>query len=279
MRLGTIDSGASTTAVVVVGDAAIPVSDYADVGALLRDEDAGLDTARAAERRGDAVALEPQDLRMPVLAPGAVICVGLNYRAHILEMGRELPDHPTLFAKLTRSLTDPYADISLPPSSAQVDYEGELVVVIGRTARDVPEDLANEHIAGFTLMNDVSMRDFQYRTLQWFAGKNFERSTPVGPWITTADELPGLDALDLRTSVNGDVRQQASLGDLVFSPAQLVADVSSIMTLEPGDLIATGTPGGVGHGMTPKGYLEDGDEVEVWVVELGSLRNRFRSTI
>ena len=219
VRLATIGSGTSTTAAVVAGGGVIPISGYADVGALLRDEDAGLEAARAAERRGDVVSIEPQDLRMPVLAPGAVICVGLNYRAHILEMGRELPEHPTLFAKLTRSLTDPYADIRLPPHSTQVDYEGELVVVIGRTARDVPESLAHEHIAGFTLMNDVSMRDFQYRTLQWFAGKNFERSTPVGPWITTADEVPGLDALELRTSVNGDVRQRASLGDLVFSPA------------------------------------------------------------
>jgi acylpyruvate hydrolase len=277
MRLATIASGASTAAAVLADNSAIPIADYADVGALLRDGDAGLEAARAAERAGEPVSIEPHDLRMPVLAPGAVICVGLNYRAHILEMGRELPDHPTLFAKLTRSLTDPYADIRLPPISTQVDYEGELVIVIGRAARDVPDSRAHEHIAGFMLMNDVSMRDFQYRTLQWFAGKNFERSTPVGPWITTADGLPELGTLELRTLVNGDVRQQASLGDLVFSPAQLVADASSIMTLEPGDLIATGTPGGVGHGMTPKGYMADGDEVEVQVVGLGSLRNRFRA--
>jgi acylpyruvate hydrolase len=273
MKLATIAYNGTTNAVVMRDEGAIPVSDYPDVGALLAAGERGLTAAAEAERCGEPQPLADRRLCGPVLHPGAVFCVGLNYRSHILEMGRELPSSPTLFGKLERSLTDPETDIQLPDASEKVDYEGELVVVIGRAGRDIARDQAAEHIAGYTLMNDVSMRDWQNRTIQWFAGKNFARSTPIGPWLVTADELD-LDR-KLTTSVNGAVRQQAPLSDLVFDPASLVADISRMTTLEPGDLIATGTPGGVGHAIKPPVYLRHGDVVEVAVPGIGTLRNRF----
>jgi acylpyruvate hydrolase len=184
-------------------------------------------------------------------------------------MGRELPTHPTLFAKLARSLADPYADLAIPQASTSVDYEGELVIVIGRGGRDIASESALDHIGGYTLMNDVSMRDWQYRTLQWFAGKNFERSTPVGPWVVTPDELSA-DA-ELVTTVNGDVRQRSPITDLVFDARALIADISSMTALEPGDLIATGTPGGVG--LFSGKLLTPGQRVRVEIEGVGTIEN------
>jgi acylpyruvate hydrolase len=197
----------------------------------------------------------------------------MNYRAHILEMGRELPTRPTLFSKLPRALTEPFADVALPRASEQVDYEGELAVVIGTGGRDIPAERALEHVAGLTVLNDVSMRDFQRRTLQWFAGKTWQASTPVGPWIVTLDEVGDLDSRNLTTTVNGEVRQHASLGDLVFDVPTLVADLSAIVDLEPGDIIATGTPGGVGE--PTKRFLAPGDVVEVRIDGIGAIRTTF----
>jgi acylpyruvate hydrolase len=273
MRLATLAAeGGTTRAAVLRGDRAATVGGFADVGELLRAGDAGLDAARAAaEAEGEPFA--PEALRRPVLAPAAVVCVGQNYRAHILEMGHEVPTSPTLFSKLARALTDPGVDVELPAPSEKVDYEGELAVVVGRGGRDIPAERAWEHVGGLTLLNDVSARDFQRRTPQWFAGKTFQRSTPVGPVVVTPDELGELGAHVLETRVNGEERQRASLGDLVFDVPTLVADLSRIVELEPGDLIATGTPGGVGD---PTGrYLQDGDVVEVVVGAIGVLRNRF----
>jgi acylpyruvate hydrolase len=273
VRLATLVVDTTPTAAVLDGDAAALVDSYPDVGALLAAGTSGLEAARralAGPRRG----FDESDLRRPVLSPGAVFCVGLNYRAHIIEMGRELPHDPTLFAKLSRTLADPFVDLELPSASTSVDYEGELVVVVGKSGRDIPESDAADHIAGFTIMNDVSMRDWQYRSVQWFAGKNFERSTPVGPWIVTPDEVD-LTRAELVVTVNGESRQRSPLSQLLFHPARLIADISRFTTLEPGDLIATGTPGGVGHGMEPPSYLRDGDVVEVTIDAIGTLRNRF----
>jgi acylpyruvate hydrolase len=274
VRLATLRLDGRPTAAVLDGASASPVDSYPDVGALLGDGAAGLEAARRALGGDARLSFEQSDLLRPVLGPGAVFCVGHNYRAHILEMGRELPAHPTLFAKLTRSLADPFADLALPQGSASVDYEGELVVVVGRAGREIAESDAAEHIAGYTIMNDVSMRDWQFRSVQWFAGKNFERSTPVGPWIVTPDELD-LAHARIVVTVNDEVRQQSALSELLFEPARLIADISRFTALEPGDLIATGTPGGVGHGMKPPAYLRDGDVVEVTIDGVGTLRNRF----
>jgi acylpyruvate hydrolase len=277
VRFATLaDESGSTKVVVIDGAEMAAVDAYADMGALLAAGERGLADARLALASGERKPLDEGRVLRPVLNPGAVFCVGLNFRSHILEMGRELPVHPTLFAKLGRSLTDPGADVGLPPASTQVDYEGELVVAIGRRGRNVPEGSAHEYIAGYTIMNDVSMRDWQYRTLQWFAGKNFERSTPVGPWLVTPDEFD-LGRAGLTVTVNGEQRQSIPLSELVFDPGRLIADVSRITTLEPGDLIATGTPGGVGHAMEPASYLRDGDVVEVTIDGIGTLRNRFKA--
>jgi len=274
MRLATLALDDDTTRAVVLRDGrAAPVGDFADVGALLRAGAAGLEAAARADGDGGGEPFAPEALRRPVLAPGAVVCVGQNYRAHILEMGHEVPDFPTLFSKLPRALTDPGVDVELPAPSERVDYEGELAMVVGEGGRDIPAERAWDAVAGLTLLNDVSARDFQRRTAQWFAGKTFQRSTPVGPVVVTPDELGDLAAHVLETRVNGETRQRASLGDLVFDVPALVADLSRIVALEPGDLIATGTPGGVGD---PTGrYLQDGDVVEVVVGAIGVLRNRF----
>jgi acylpyruvate hydrolase len=239
---------------------------HRDVGSLLR---AGLDTAFA--ESGD---VEGRVLR-PVLEPRAVVCVGINYGAHIAEMGRETPTSPTYFSKLPRALTDPGEPVVLPPESPQVDYEGEVAAVIGRGGRRIPRESALDHVAGLTLVNDVSMRDFQYRTIQWFAGKSWQASTPVGPEVVSLDELGDLGALELTTTVNGEARQRAVLGDLIFDIPALVADLSQFVELGPGDLIVTGTPGGVGHTMEPPRYLRPGDVVEVSLEGLGTLRTVF----
>jgi acylpyruvate hydrolase len=239
---------------------------YRDVGELLR---GGLDTAAVESGTVEGT------LVRPVLEPGAVACVGINYGAHIAEMGRETPTSPTFFLKLPRALTDPGEPVLLPPESPKVDYEGEFTAVIGRGGRRIPREAALDHVAGLTLANDVSMRDFQNRSLQWFAGKSWQACTPVGPEVVTLDELGDLDGLELTTSVNGEVRQRAVLGDLVFDIAALVADLSHIVELEPGDLIVTGTPGGVGHAMEPPQYLQPGDVVEITADGLGTLRTTF----
>jgi acylpyruvate hydrolase len=274
MRYVTFFHQGSVRAGVLVGDG-IAGLDYLDVGALLGAGERGLDEARNAATRGADFALADVVLLRPVLAPAAVVCVGHNYRNHILEMGRELPDAPTLFSKVPIALADPYADVTLPLASQSVDYEGELAVVIGRGGRDIPLDDAWEAVAGVTVLNDVSMRDYQRRTIQWFAGKTWEASTPVGPYVVTTDEISDFGSLELKVEVNGEERQHAVLGDLVFDVPTLVSDISRIFTLRPGDIIATGTPGGVGVAREPAIFLGDGDVVEVTITEIGKLRTRF----
>jgi acylpyruvate hydrolase len=207
-----------------------------------------------------------------VLAPTKIVCVGLNYRNHILEMGRELPEFPTLFAKFAESLIGPNDPIALPPEAAtHVDWEGELAVVIGRRTRRVDPDAAGESIAGYAVFNDVTMRDFQYRTTEWLQGKSWEASSPLGPLVVTADEWsPGPT---LQTAVDGETVQSVSTADLVFDPTALVSYISQIFTLQPGDIIATGTPGGVGHARKPPRYLEAGSVLETTIEGLGAQRN------
>lgn len=239
-----------------------------DVGQLL-----GLPSWRRAAESADGPRHRLGELHVATLIPrpGKIVCVGLNYRPHILEMGRELPTDPTLFAKFAGTLTGPYDEIELPPEDPAVDWEGELAVVIGTRCRRVAQSQAAGAIAGFTIANDVSMRTWQFRTNEWLQGKVWEASTPVGPWLVTADEWqPGPR---LTTRLNGDLVQAAATDELLFGPEALVAYISTMITLEPGDLLLTGTPGGVGRAMVPPRYLRAGDVVEVEIDGLGALRS------
>ncbi|MCA0331149.1 MAG: fumarylacetoacetate hydrolase family protein [Actinobacteria bacterium] len=274
MKLATIrtGSGSGTAAVRVDGDRLIETG-HADVGALLASP--GWQGAAAAAA-GVEHPLEGADFAPLIPRPGKVVCVGLNYRNHILEMGRELPTYPTLFAKYPEALIGATDDIALAPESDAVDWEAELAVVVGSTARRASGAAAEAAIAGFAVLNDVTMRDWQYRTPMWDQGKTWEATTPFGPFLVTPDELPGgvRPELELQGLVNGEVVQKASTGDLVFDPVALVEYISTILTLRPGDVIASGTPGGVGHARKPARYLADGDVLVTEISGLGRTENR-----
>ncbi len=273
MQLVTVRQEGSTRAGKVEGDEVV-LLDASSVKAVLVE----LGSAGAAAARGPTVSLEDADLAPVVPDPDKIICVGINYGDHIAEMGRTPPDHPTYFAKYRRALIGPRDDIVLPraDTSTSVDWECELAVVIGRPIRHASPAEAMDAIAGFCALNDVSVRDWQTRTTQFLAGKTFEATTPVGPMLVTADEIGDGRGLALSTTVNGEIKQQSNTDHLVFGPVDIVADLSRIMTLDPGDIIATGTPGGVGVARTPPQFLTDGDEVVVEIEGIGRLVNRCR---
>lgn len=272
MKLATVRTGDGTHAVRVEGDTLVEL-DAADVGELLRaGPSAGL---LAAVPTGVEHAAADADLAPIVLDPGKIICLGLNYEDHIREMGRELPAYPTLFAKYTDALIGARDDIVLPRVSDAVDWEVELACVIGHPVRHASAAEAADAIAGFTVANDVSMRDYQSRTIEFLQGKTFEHSTPVGPWLVTPDEVGGATPdLAVRCEVDGEVRQQSRTGKLVFTAVDVIRYVSDIVTLRPGDVILTGTPGGVGHGMDPPVYLRPGNTVHTIIEGVGELVNR-----
>jgi acylpyruvate hydrolase len=205
--------------------------------------------------------------------PAKVLCVGLNYRPHILETGRDLPEYPTLFAKFAQTLLGARDDLVLPAVSDRVDWEVELGVVIGSPIYRASADEAAAAIAGYTVTNDVSMRDWQNRTLQWLQGKMFERSTPVGPYLVTGDEVGDAADLEVRCEVDGAVMQQSRTSDLLFGPAEIAAYASQAITLLPGDLLLTGTPGGVGNARKPPVYLQPGQTLRTVIEGLGECVN------
>jgi acylpyruvate hydrolase len=271
MRLGTLRVAAGTAAVRLDDTDAVEIDGYGDVGELLAQPDWRAVAAAASGTSHALDGLAPDAWAPVVPAPSKVICVGLNYRAHILEMGRELPDAPTLFPKYAETLIGPGDTLVLPREAAtQVDWEGELAIVIGSPARRLDDAGAGAAIAGYTVLNDVSMRDWQYRTTQWMQGKMFEATTPVGGHLVTADAFR-LGA-ELRVELNGELMQSTPTDDMVFGPEALVAYISQIITLQPGDLIATGTPGGVWHARDPQRYLADGDLLVTSIDGLGELR-------
>ncbi len=212
-------------------------------------------------------------LKAPIPRPGKIICIGLNYRDHAAESGQAVPDYPTVFAKYATCVIGPREAIVLPRSSERVDYEGELAVVIGRYTKDAPADEALSYVAGYTPFNDVSARDYQHRTSQWTIGKTFDTFGPMGPALVTADEVRDPHNLTLRVTIGDEVLQESNTRHLIFSIPQLIAYLSSVMTLEPGDVIATGTPGGVGGARTPPRYLRPGEVVTVDIEGLGQLEN------
>lgn len=220
-----------------------------------------------------SIALESAVLLAPIPRPGKLICVGLNYRDHAEESKMEIPTTPTIFSKFSSSITGPGAPIILPRNSQKPDYEAEFAVVIGQGGRHIPGEYWKRHVYGYMCLNDVSARDFQMATSQWLMGKTFDTFAPTGPWLTTADEIEDPHNLDIQLTINGEVLQHSNTRHLIFGIPQLIEYLSSVFTLEPGDIISTGTPAGVGFARKPPRWLQPGDDVEVTVAGLGSLKN------
>lgn len=279
MKLATLrvngGTDGTTRAVALDGDALVDLG-ATDVGAFLATPDwsgrAAAAVRDAAATRYDAASA---DFATLVPAPSKVVCVGLNYRTHIQEMGRDLPDHPALFSKFADTLIGAGDEIVRPPETDEFDWEVELAVVVGTQVRRADAAQAEAAIAGFTVLNDITCRDWQFRTREWLQGKNWDNSTPVGPYLVTPDELRGgvRPELQVRLSVDGEVMQSDTTADLLFDPVALVQYVSTMVRLNPGDIIATGTPGGVGHARTPKRYLVGGETVVAEIEGIGRLEN------
>ena len=219
-------------------------------------------------------ALNEVKVEAPVPVPGKIICVGHNYREHILEMGREIPPHPVIFAKFANTVIGPQDDIPFFPVSEQLDYEAEFAFIVGKRARNVSRENALDYVAGYTIANDVTYRDIQRRTIQWLQGKTVEGSLPMGPCLVTTDELKDPSGLNVRLMVNGEERQKTNTDNFVFDVQYLVEFLSNLMTLEPGDIILTGTPGGVGVARDPQVFLKDEDIVRVEIDKIGYLENK-----
>lgn len=268
MQLATVRTAGGTRAARLEGDA-LAILDFADVGEALA---SGHDLAAAPETA--ALPVAGVDFAPLVPGPSKVFCLGLNYRPHIEEMGHEIPAHPTLFPKFAAALCGAHDPIPLPAESDSVDSEAELVLVIGRSVRRADEAEAEAAIAGFTVGNDISMRDWQHHTTQFMAGKTWEASSPLGPFLVSPDEVGGVrPALPIRSQIDGVTFQEADTGDLIFDPIDCVRYISTIMTLEPGDLVFTGTPGGVGVARTPPVFLAAGQTVVTTIEGVGELRN------
>lgn len=233
-----------------------------------------IESAGAALRAGGVIDLASVSVAVPFPAPGKIICVGLNYRDHAAESGLAQPENPVLFTRLPSSLVAHGEPIVRPSLSDKLDYEGELVAVIGVGGRHIARESALDHVAGYSIFNDGSIRDFQLRTSQWTMGKNFDGTGAFGPVFVTADELPpGATGLRLETRLNGEVMQSASTDDLLFDIATLVSAISEGITLAPGDVIVTGTPSGVGAARKPPVFMKPGDVCEVEIERIGVLRN------
>jgi len=281
VRLVSYDGGEGTRAGVLDGDRVL------DAWAALGEPDRGslrelIATGRIEELRaalGDAGGAPSQPLASvtllpPISDPEKIICIGLNYGKHAAEGGMEPPESPTIFGKYRNALAAPGATVALPANSRKVDYEAEVAFVVGRRAKDVAEADALDHLAGYTLLNDLSARDLQFATPQWMSGKVFDGSAPCGPALVTQDEAGQHDAIEIRLMLNGEQMQGASTADLIFSVPRLLSHLSELMTLEPGDIVSTGTPEGVGSVRDPRVWLGDGDEIVIESPTLGRLETR-----
>ena len=255
---------------VTAADAAIPAD---MIGFLEAGADARAAADAAASGGAPRFALAEVELHSPVPRPGKILAVGLNYGDHIAETGLDTPEIPMIFNKQSTSAHGPAQPFHRPKVSDKLDYEGELAIVIGRRCRHVPKDRAADVIAGYTVCNDVSVRDWQMRSATFTMGKSFDTHCPLGPWIVTSDEVGDPHALDLKTWVNGELRQSSNTKHLVFDCYDLVEHLSTAFTLEPGDVIPTGTPGGIGAAMKPRQYLKAGDVVRVEIEGIGAIEN------
>ena len=270
MRLATIRVDGGTRAARVDGDVAVETG-HASVGELLLESDWRSVAGAANGRQHDAASL---DFATLIPRPSMTICVGLNYLDHIAETGREKPEYPTLFAKYPRTLIGAFDQIEMPADdeSTDVDWEAELGVVIGTEVRRADDAQAAAAIAGYTVVNDISVRDYQYRSTQFLQGKMWEATTPVGPYLVTTE--PGeLAAFPIQCIVDGQVMQDSNTSELCFGPVDLVKYISTLITLTPGDLIVTGTPAGVGHARNPKIFLTRGQTVVTRIDGIGECRN------
>ncbi|MET0568708.1 MAG: fumarylacetoacetate hydrolase family protein [Hyphomicrobiaceae bacterium] len=279
----TFQKGQGTALGVVDGETVVDLS-AVDAAGVPRDmlsliaggaaAQAAVKTAAAKAPASARLALAAIKPALPIARPSKFVCVGLNYAEHAKEGGHAIPTYPSFFLRVDTSLVPAGAPVVLPKCSIQLDYECELTIVIGKGGRHISEARALEHVFGYTLFNDVSVRDYQRKTSQWTAGKNFDGTGPLGPHIVTADELPpGASGLRITTRVNGETMQDSTTADTIFSTARTIAILSEIMTLEPGDMIATGTPSGVAHARKPPAWMKAGDTVEVEVERIGVLRN------
>lgn len=279
MKLATFADAAGSRIGIVQDDAVVDLQLAApdlpyDMTDFLALGPAGLDAAHAAVDSGARLPLAEVRLEAPVPRPGKFLAVGLNYAEHIREMGMARPEFPSCFAKLRTCIAGPYADVQRPRVSDSLDYEGELGLVIGRRCRHVPRERAAEVIAGYTVVNDFTVRDWVRRTPQVVIPKSFDTHGPFGPWLVTPEEVGDPHDLALRTWVNGELRQDGRTSDMIFDCYDLVEILSRAVTLEPGDVLTTGTPPGVGEGFDPKRYLKRGDVVRVEIENVGRIENR-----
>ena len=278
MKLATFTHDASTRIGLVEGDEIVDLAAAApdlptEMVAFLEAGSKALSRAHSVRSDGPRLALADVRLEAPIARPPKFLAVGLNYADHVAESGLETPKHPTIFNKQSTCVAGPSDPFHLPRASTALDYEGELGFVIGRRCRHVSRDDAADHIAGYLVVNDVSVRDWQLRVPTWTMGKSFDTHGPIGPWITTTDEVTDPHQLRLRTFVNGELRQDSNTKELIFDCYTLVEHLSTAFTLEPGDVIATGTPAGVGIGMKPPKLLVEGDVVRIEIEGLGSIEN------
>jgi 2-keto-4-pentenoate hydratase/2-oxohepta-3-ene-1,7-dioic acid hydratase in catechol pathway len=280
VKLVSYDAGDGARAGVLEGDKVVDA--WALLGephrGSLRELIAGERVEELRSRLGDSGSpshpLSTVSLLPPIPDPDKIVCIGLNYGKHAAEVGVEPPASPTIFAKYRNALVPDGATVKLPANSTKVDYEAEVAFVVGRRAKDVPVGEALDHVAGYTLLNDLSARDLQGATPQWMPGKVFDAAAPCGPALVTPDEAGPPGAIEISLTLNGETMQADSTADLIFGVPELVAELSALMTLEPGDLVATGTPQGVGMGRDPRVWLADGDEVVIESPTLGRLATK-----
>jgi 2-keto-4-pentenoate hydratase/2-oxohepta-3-ene-1,7-dioic acid hydratase in catechol pathway len=269
---GQIGMGALIDDSVVVGSGNITCADDM-LRFLLAGTQGLIEMRKLIESGRHRLALADIRLLAPIPRPGKFLGIGLNYADHISETGREKPEYPTFFTKQSTCVIGPGEAIHCPRISEKVDYEGELAFVIGKRCRHVTVEKAHEAIAGYTICNDVTVRDWQQRTPTWTLGKSFDTHGPLGPWLVTADEIADPHNLSLKTWVDDELRQNANTGEMIFNCYEMVAYLSQAMTLEPGDVISTGTPAGVGVKMKPRGYLKPGQTVRIEIEGIGTLIN------
>ena len=279
MKLATFDTGGGARVAIVSGESLIDLSQAAPglprdmIGLIAAWPDAER-AVRQLEKTAPHFKLADVHLQAPVPRPQKILAIGLNYADHIAESGLPKPERQVWFSKLPNAVNGPYDGIEIPKASSAVDYEAELVAIVGRRCRHVAKEDAASAIFGYTAGNDVSVRDWQFHTPQWILGKSFDTHAPFGPWIVTADEIGDPHALGIRCFVNGEMRQNSNTGNLVFNVYDQIALLTQAMTLEPGDVIFTGTPGGVGFAAKPPTFLKAGDVVRVEIDRIGALDAR-----